>query len=236
MIAKRQPQLPDGDKLVKYYNQRFRLFSRYNDGIRMDEEAWFSVTPENIAKHIADRVIKSIGSGHSIIVDGFCGVGGNLIQFANISPFVRVIGCDNNEERLAMAKHNAKIYNVDDRCEFILGDFLDIMKSLGDRKIDAVFLSPPWGGLEYKNIDSYSLGDMQPNGFNLVHSCRKYLTNNIAFLMPRNVNQNELKRNLLSREHQDFELEENKVGAKIKTITVYFGDLVDSSAPTDEDD
>lgn len=42
----------------------------------MDEEGWFSVTPESIAKHHALRC----GSG--IIVDCFTGVGGNAIQFA----------------------------------------------------------------------------------------------------------------------------------------------------------
>lgn len=42
----------------------------------MDEEGWFSVTPECIAKHHAFRC----GSG--VIVDCFTGVGGNAIRFA----------------------------------------------------------------------------------------------------------------------------------------------------------
>ena len=43
-------------------------------------EGWFSVTPEKIAEHIAGRVSQSLESG--TIVDAFCGVGGNTIQFA----------------------------------------------------------------------------------------------------------------------------------------------------------
>ena len=39
-------------------------------------ESWFSVTPEKIARHIAKRC------RCDLIVDGFCGVGGNAIQFA----------------------------------------------------------------------------------------------------------------------------------------------------------
>ena len=39
-------------------------------------EGWFSVTPEKIAEHIADRC------RCDVIVDAFCGVGGNTIQFA----------------------------------------------------------------------------------------------------------------------------------------------------------
>ena len=60
----------------------------------MDREGWFSVTPEKIAKHIAkrykrkrERVIYKLNQifrfkESFIIVDGFCGVGGNAIQFA----------------------------------------------------------------------------------------------------------------------------------------------------------
>jgi uncharacterized protein (DUF3084 family) len=42
-------------------------------------EGWFSVTPEKIAEHIADRC------RCDLIVDAFCGVGGNAIQFAMCS-------------------------------------------------------------------------------------------------------------------------------------------------------
>jgi hypothetical protein len=38
---------------TKYYDQRYRLFSRYDEGIVLDEESWFSATPEAIAKDIA---------------------------------------------------------------------------------------------------------------------------------------------------------------------------------------
>ena len=45
----------------------------------MDEEAWFSVTAEEIAIHIASQ-LKDKGN----IVDGFCGGAGNFIQFAKV--------------------------------------------------------------------------------------------------------------------------------------------------------
>lgn len=43
-------------------------------------EGWFSVTPEKIAEHIALRVQDSFNA--ELIIDAFCGVGGNAIQFA----------------------------------------------------------------------------------------------------------------------------------------------------------
>ena len=61
-------------ELKKYWFQRYRLFSKFDQGIWMDREGWFSATPEKIAAHIAERC------RCELIVDGFCGVGGNAIQ------------------------------------------------------------------------------------------------------------------------------------------------------------
>ena len=40
---------------TKYWNRRFTLWSQFHHGIRMDTESWYSVTPEIIAIHIAER-------------------------------------------------------------------------------------------------------------------------------------------------------------------------------------
>jgi len=62
--------------IAKYWCQRYTLFSRFDDGVKMDEEGWFSVTPEAIAQHQAIRCASDT------IIDCFTGVGGNSIQFA----------------------------------------------------------------------------------------------------------------------------------------------------------
>lgn len=46
----------------------------------LSTEGWFSVTPEKIAEHIALRAQDSFST--ELIIDAFCGVGGNAIQFA----------------------------------------------------------------------------------------------------------------------------------------------------------
>jgi trimethylguanosine synthase len=56
----------------RYWYQRYRLFSRFDEGILMDKEAWYSVTPEGIARHLA-KFMKERYSGKTII-DAFCGV------------------------------------------------------------------------------------------------------------------------------------------------------------------
>lgn len=42
----------------------------------MVSESWYSVTPELISRHIAERC------SCYLIIDPFCGAGGNIIQFA----------------------------------------------------------------------------------------------------------------------------------------------------------
>ena len=62
--------------LAKYYAKRYQLFSRYDQGICLDAESWYSVTPEKLATHHAERL------ACDVIIDAFCGAGGNAIQFA----------------------------------------------------------------------------------------------------------------------------------------------------------
>ncbi|VTJ76490.1 Hypothetical predicted protein [Marmota monax] len=74
------PEIAAVPELAKYWAQRYRLLSHFDDGIKLDREGCFSVTPEKIAEYSAGRVSQSFTS--DIIVDAFCGVGGNTIQFA----------------------------------------------------------------------------------------------------------------------------------------------------------
>lgn len=70
------------DDMVKYWCQRYSLFSRFDSGIKMDEEGWFFVTPESIAIHHATRC------NGGIVIDSFTGVGGNAIQLAKRSVWL----------------------------------------------------------------------------------------------------------------------------------------------------
>ena len=103
----------------RYWKQRHLYWTRYDQGIKMDPQGWYSVTPEAIARRIASRCRSDT------IIDAFCGVGGNAIQFAHTCS--HVIAIDIDPVRLACAKHNATIYGVADRIEFILGDFTTLV-------------------------------------------------------------------------------------------------------------
>ncbi|KAI6014419.1 Tgs1 protein [Pisolithus microcarpus] len=157
--------------LQKYFSQRHRYFSLYDQGCLLDEEGWYSVTPERIASQIAERC------RCDVILDAFCGVGGNAIAFAKTCH--RVIAMDNSPTRLALARHNATIYGVADRIEFVLADYIAFAHSYlarweaittshpintgpdaKRRPIDVVFLSPPWGGPEYISRQLHGANDI----------------------------------------------------------------------------
>ncbi|NXF10216.1 TGS1 synthase, partial [Smithornis capensis] len=199
-------------ELVKYWAQRYRLFSRFDEGIKLDREGWFSVTPEKIAEHIALRVSQSFNC--DIIVDAFCGVGGNAIQFALTSK--RVIAIDIDPEKLSLARNNAEVYGVADHIEFVCGDFMVLA---ADLRADVVFLSPPWGGPDYATAEIFDIQTMIcPDGYPF------QITNNIVYFLPRNADIDQVAS--LAGPGGKVEIEQNFLNNKLKTITAYFGDLI----------
>ncbi|KAM6571866.1 hypothetical protein CsatA_015946 [Cannabis sativa] len=203
------------DDIGKYWWQRYLLFSKYDDGIKMDVEGWFSVTPEPIARHHAFRC------GNGVVIDCFTGVGGNSIQFAKRSK--HVIAIDIDSKKIEYAHHNAAVYGVDDRIDFIRGDFFLLAPML---KADTVFLSPPWGGPDYAKVDTYDIKTMlKPrDGFFLFNAAKKIAPKLVMFL-PRNVDLNQLAElSLLANPPWSLEVEKNFVNGKMKAITAYFSD------------
>ncbi|KAK0526822.1 putative diacylglycerol O-acyltransferase tgs1 [Tilletia horrida] len=151
-------------ELRKYYNYRYELFSLYDAGISLDATSWFSVTPESVAARIAERC------RCNTILDAFGGAGGNAIQFAKVCE--RVVAVEIDPIKVEMARHNARIYGVEDRITFVTGDVREFAEAhrrarqrgaqsaaqngeherwLGAERLDfdVVFLSPPWGGPTY---------------------------------------------------------------------------------------
>jgi len=290
------------DKVAdKYWAQRKRLFVKYDQGIQLDKEGWFSVTPEAIANHIAARVAHSVSKNNTsqqntIVLDAFCGCGGNAIALALRSEISTVVCVDLDIKKLRMAAHNASIYQVDPkRILFIQADATHIMgKYSGGKRLlpddgismsskdidvvaeeqckgyviggpnllpstlDAIFLSPPWGGMNYlnegkmaydiskcikisKTADSqlqaanYSKKTGAPNADNfidgeelLVIAAKAAKQKNVLYFLPRNINGVSLGRSALKAGYRGkYELEQNVLNGKLKTITAYFHDHLD---------
>ena len=116
---------------------------------KLDDEGKFSLTPEAIALSLGERV-----RGLRVI-DACAGAGGNAIGFARAG--CSVIAVEINASRLAMARHNARLYGVANRIEFITGDARSI---LSNREADLLFIDPPWG--ERYNKERVTLTDLPP--------------------------------------------------------------------------
>jgi trimethylguanosine synthase len=69
---------------LKYWDQRYRLLSRFDKGIQLDDESWYSITPEAVAHHVTASCLgraRELGCKLDKIMDCFSGCGGNTIPF-----------------------------------------------------------------------------------------------------------------------------------------------------------
>jgi trimethylguanosine synthase len=114
----------------------------------------------DIESKIASHIATAAPANKQVIIDPFCGVGGNTIAFALSGRWERVYAIEKDQAALACAKHNAEIYGVADQITFFHGDCFDILglDDVDDSEPEVyslrtligghgvVFASPPWGG------------------------------------------------------------------------------------------
>lgn len=120
-----------------------------------------------------------------------------------------------------MARHNAAIYGVQDRIEFIIGDYFQIIPNL---RPDVIFLSPPWGGPEYLDQKTFDISNMAGLDGIEIFNLAYRLTRNVAYFVPRNTDAAALAR--LAGQGNRVEIEQNILNWKTKTITAYYGGLI----------
>lgn len=193
---------PFGPELQEAWNHRYALFSKFDQGIKTDAVGLYSVTPEKTAKEIASRV------NADTIVDAFCGIGGSVIAFAAVAKKVYAIDQDSN--RLALARHNAQIYNRNN-VEFIQGDFLQLA---AQQKADAVFLDPPWGGPAALDKPTFALNDFSPSGRQLLDLAFRYFPQ-VILRVPAQFNFRELA-------EYRYTVQDNFLEGRLISKTVYF--------------
>jgi hypothetical protein len=133
--------------------------------------------------------------------------------------------------RLALAKHNAGVYGVAERIEWVCGDFLRLSHRL---VADAVFIAPPWGGPSYLSSGRRATGgfDLESGipiegGAHGVMRAARRVSPNIAFVLPRHASAETA--GALGDAHcgegSARELERNFINGKLKMTTAFFGAL-----------
>ena len=209
------------------YAQRYYYFSLFDQGIKMDDESWYSVTPEEIAIYIAGLVKDN---KESVITDAFCGCGGNVIQVSK--TFKSVNAVDISKDKIELTQNNSSVYSCPNNITYYHKDFFDF-----NIKSDYLFLSPPWGGEEYKNDEHFSLKKWIHPDIEKIISHSFELSNNLILYLPRNTNINELAELLYKYDKENIDSNYDCLyldvqyiysANKIKAMVVLYGDEFNS--------
>lgn len=174
--------------------QRYSIFSKYDDGIKLTDDAWFEVTPEPVAIKIAEHISKATPAHKKVLIDAFGGCGGNVIQFALSGRWDRIFAVEKDPEKVKCARHNSEIYGVGKKIFWITGDVFEALrkrlKSLGKEAV--IFASPPWGGQSYRDAEVFDLETMTPYWLEQMYSSFSKVSKDIVLYLPRTSDLNQI--------------------------------------------
>ena len=86
------------------------------------------------------------------VLDVGCGVGGPARELARFSD-IEIVCLNNNEFQLGRAAKYVKELGLQDRIQFVKGDFMQLAKQFGENAFDAVYAieatchAPSWEGV-----------------------------------------------------------------------------------------
>lgn len=160
--------------------QKLKKGRRFSKKAYTDKQSSFISTPEYVAKHIANTIL-NFGNFKSAVELCSC-VGSMCIQMAK--RIDKVIGVDIDENRIKMARKNAKLYGVSDKVLFIKGNVLDI-KLLKTIKVDIALLDPGWSARAMdRTSHAHDIDSTQPSLRKMFNLTNKYITSNIVARVP----------------------------------------------------
>jgi len=130
--------------------RRRRLWSEQSESVtsllQVDNVAMYSVTEEISATRMAKILAWWVGT-KAIVTDATACVGGNTAALAKI--FSKVNAVEISSPRIEMLQNNLTVLGIRDKVTIYENDYTKIYKSI---KQDVVFLDPPWGGPNYKQM------------------------------------------------------------------------------------
>lgn len=159
----------------------FDIDKKFSKTIKADEDAYYMSCPEEISKYIAIKLVN-----FNSAVELCCAVGITSIQVAK--KLNKVIGIDIDEKRIKNAKENAKMYGVEKKVKFIVGDVLDV-NLIKKIKADVAIIDPDWSVEDIdKSIHVIDIDDTQPSIREIFNLTKKYITPNILIRVPKTFN------------------------------------------------
>lgn len=171
----------------KFFKRKYDLFSKFDEGIQLNDQQWYSVTPESIARYTALQIQHRFPNTTTVF-DPFGGAGGNTIQLGLF--FDRVIYNELDKKTYEDGINNAGVYGLE--VESYNEDFYDITPEQlqMDPETSVLFASPPWGGPSYLDQQFWDLDTEQGEKlsvFKIVKHALKF-TKNLCLFLPKTSN------------------------------------------------
>jgi predicted RNA methylase len=119
----------------------------------LTEEGAYSITKERDAKIIWSNLKNIITDINQLtVIDGTANIGSDTIRFG--VECKKVYSVEINEDNYTALVENIELYNLQDKVHTELGD---IMELWNEWRTDILYLDPPWGGKDYKDIESLEI-------------------------------------------------------------------------------
>jgi predicted RNA methylase len=163
----------------------------YNN-LKLSYLCYRSITHPNHAIEISKMIINQLNrikkENKYSIMDATASCGGNTLSFATL--FNKVTAIELIPETCEMLKTNVKLYDFNN-VEIVCGDCIDNL----DRKHDAYFFDPPWGGNLYREKNKLNLSLSNYTMPMIVDYIKKYNSDSvICFKLPYNYDESLLSK------------------------------------------
>lgn len=176
--------------------------------------------PEAVGRHLAGRL-----SRFDSAVELCCAVGMAVIPLAE--KMSKVVGVDISESRIADAKHNARLYGVEDKIRFIVGDVLD-RELLKGVSAEVAVLDPDWSAAgSEKSVHVNNIDETQPSMREMFTLTKECITPNIVIRVPKHFTFATLA------DFGNCRLESIVWGGKTRFKLAYFSDDITVNEETD---
>ena len=109
-----------------FWKERYKFFSKYDQGIHLEQDSYNFEVQEKVAKHLAKFINERAKVNCCVVYP--CGASSLPLQLAKT---VKVKVLENNERKRSCLKENAEIYEVSENIEFFVGDLENMRREQG---------------------------------------------------------------------------------------------------------
>ena len=156
--------------------------------LKITDEGLYSVSKPKVSEEIINYILLKTDKKNITILDATGNVGGDSITFGLSNKVKKVITTELNPENFKCLMNNIKVYKLEKKIEIYNVDFIKFYKIL-KKKVDVIYIDPPWGGPDYKKKSKINLFLSNISIGKIVNDIIKQkVTDNIFIKIPFNFN------------------------------------------------